>query len=534
MFFTKKSHILFVLSFLLFSVHAQTNADFMFSSTTVAKRTDLTTIDEYVKTLKIPTSMSYDDAAKKICAKSTGDYQKARAIFAWVAQNITYDLTAKSFDSYTADSVWKNRASIAVGYCNLYLKLARSVGLDGEIVAGVSKNLSYQIGDPLAGHVWLIVHNGVSEILMDPTWAAGSVNGNKFVASYDPMWFDVDPYIMATVHLPDNEVFQYLNNPITLEQFKIFEPLDPILTYGGIDGREVYNFFLRHPKASLPSCSFRDSNKAGVKVRKIPMSGALKINQPYVFKFDFPANIDVKVSVNGAWTSLKTGIDMTVKPENNKDVMVAYKTKGTDKLYPIVWYKVQNNFTFPHEEEINKVNAPVAIVSLANNNAVTRRTKLKAMIQNNPVHLEKDNIPAITFIMTDGRKMDNQANGKAKVIVCADIYTSSALWTMQSIAQEWKNLSDVDFIFYDDSGHTKEEMTAFKRNIPETDIQFAYNVTEEDPKKVVDGYRSFIAQTGKIALPMIVYIDKNNKVQVVEFGRSFEGEHLKKILQSMN
>ena len=77
-------------------------------------------------------------------------------------------------------------------------------------------------------------------------------------------------------------------------------------------------------------------------------------------------------------------------------------------------------------------------------------------------------------------------------------------------------------------------MTSFKKNIPETDIQFAYTVADGNTKNVFDGYKSFIAQTGKISLPMIVYIDKNNKVQVVEWGRSFEGEHLKKILQSMN
>ena len=65
---------------------------------------------------------------------------------------------------------------------------------------------------------------------MDPTWAAGIVNGNKFVFSYNPLWFDVDPYIMASVHFPDNEIFQYLNVPVTFEQFKVLEPLDPVLT----------------------------------------------------------------------------------------------------------------------------------------------------------------------------------------------------------------------------------------------------------------------------------------------------------------
>ncbi len=533
MFFAKKSRILFVLLFLIASVYAQTNADFMFSSATVAKRTDLTTIDEYVKTLKIPVNMSYEEAAKKICAKSTGDYQKARAIFAWVAQNISYDITMKDTDSFTVDGVWKRRSGIAAGYCNLYLKLARCVGLDGEIVSGLSKSSSYQVGDALAGHVWLLVHNGTTEILMDPTWAAGIVNGNKFVFSYNPLWFDVDPYIMASVHLPDNDLFQYLNVPITLEQFKVLEPLDPVLTYGGIEGREVYNFFMKHPKASLPSCSFADSSKVGIKARKISMSKALKINQPYVFRFDFPANMDVKISVNGKWTQLKTGIDITVKPEDNKGVMVAYKTKGTDKLYPILWYKTQNDFSFPHETEISNVTNLVPTVTLATANATTRKTKLKSMLQNNSLRLEKDNVSDITFTMTDGRKMNNQADGKAKIIVCARIDSSSALWTMQSLALEWKKMSDVDLIFYDDSGRTKEEMTAFKKNLEETEIQFAYT-TDNASAKVVDEYRKLTPQTGSIALPMIVYIDKNNKVQFVEWGLTFDGEHVNKTLKSLN
>lgn len=533
MFFTKKSRILFVLSFLIFSVHAQTNADFMFSSTTVAKRTDLSAVDEYVKSLKIPSSMTYSEAAKKICAKSTNDYQKARAIFAWVAQNVSYDLNVKGYESYTADQVWKSRSAIAVGYCNLYLKLARSVGLDGEIVSGISKNSSYKIGDTLAGHAWLMIHNGAAEILMDPTWAAGSVSGNKFVVSYNPMWFDVDPYIMASVHFPDNDAFQYLNAPITLEQFKVFESLDPVLTYGGIEGREAYNFFLRHPKASLPSCTFAESCKAGVKARKIPMAKALKKNQAYSFRFDFPANIDVKVFVNGAWTSLKTGIDMIVKPEDNKDVMVGYKTKGTDKLYPILWYKVQDNFTFANESKISAVNNPIPLVSLSTANATTRKTRLKAMIQNNPVKLEKENISKVTFIMTDGRKMDNVADGKAKVIIFGDIKTYSALWTMQNLALQWSEVPDADFIFYDDSGRTKEEVTAFKKNVMETEVQFAYSEEGAGGKKALDEYKSFIAQSGKTSLPVIVYIDKNNKVQFVEWGRSFEGEHIIKLLKSI-
>ena len=33
---------------------------------------------------------------------------------------------------------------------------------------------------------------------------------------------------------------------------------------------------------------------------------------------------------------------------------------------------------------------------------------------------------------------------------------------------------------------------------------------------------------------MIVYIDKNNKVQFVEWGLTFDGEHVSKTLKSLN
>ena len=67
----------------------------------------------------------------------------------------------------------------------------------------------------------------------------------------------------------------------------------------------------------------------------------------------------------------------------------------------------------------------------------------------------------------------------------------------------------------------------------ETEVQFAYSEEGAGGKKALDEYKSFIAQSGKTSLPVIVYIDKNNKVQFVEWGRSFEGEHIIKLLKSI-
>ena len=67
----------------------------------------------------------------------------------------------------------------------------------------------------------------------------------------------------------------------------------------------------------------------------------------------------------------------------------------------------------------------------------------------------------------------------------------------------------------------------------ETEVQFAYSEEGAGEKKALDEYKSFIAQSGKTSLPVIVYIDKDNKVKFVEWGRSFEGEHIIKLLKSI-
>ena len=64
---------LIVLSFFTCGVFAQTNADVMFSRNAKSSVTKYDEIDNYVKSLSIPVSMSYKDAVTKITAKSKTD-----------------------------------------------------------------------------------------------------------------------------------------------------------------------------------------------------------------------------------------------------------------------------------------------------------------------------------------------------------------------------------------------------------------------------------------------------------------------------
>ncbi|MBP5452138.1 MAG: transglutaminase domain-containing protein, partial [Treponema sp.] len=114
--------------------------------------TSYTAIDNAVKKISCPASMTPEDAAKKIVASAKTDMEKARALFSWIGYNIVYDYSFKK-ESYTAAGTWKNRTGVCEGYVLLYIQMAKAVGLYAECVSGYAKNTDdYNPGNPLEKH----------------------------------------------------------------------------------------------------------------------------------------------------------------------------------------------------------------------------------------------------------------------------------------------------------------------------------------------------------------------------------------------
>ena len=67
-----------------------------------------------------------------------------------------------------------------------------NVSYGTEDVNGITKDFDGNISD---GHGWIFAYTKKNYgILLDPTWGAGSVNGNEFTKSNDCwMWFNVSP-----------------------------------------------------------------------------------------------------------------------------------------------------------------------------------------------------------------------------------------------------------------------------------------------------------------------------------------------------
>lgn len=199
-----------------------------------------------VKPDKTPDSVSR--RAALVTAGATTDREKAYALYRYLAENISYDaysfLHKKNTDypDQSAQAVLQRKTAVCAGYSELYQAMARSVGLECEIVSGQANT------DPLAqeqrntGHAWNAVKIDGRWHLLDSTWGAGHIDNSlqAFTKNTNDDWFSVPPEQFVYTHLPDDEEWQLLEKPITKKEFEGLPNLRPQFFQSG--------FKLKNPK----------------------------------------------------------------------------------------------------------------------------------------------------------------------------------------------------------------------------------------------------------------------------------------------
>lgn len=193
------------------------------------KAQDFAKVDAKVK--NYPNFADTDKFAAKVNADFTRDDEKARAIFTWIATNVKYDLAAyganerpvafsfksqeeklakqQKFKEDLAQKTLKSKKGVCQGYATLYMVVAEKVGLESEIVSGTSKSHPAHIGAApgASDHAWNVVKIGQEWKLLDATWAAGTVTGEKpqFGFKFNDKYFFTDPDVFFLNHFPDDK-----------------------------------------------------------------------------------------------------------------------------------------------------------------------------------------------------------------------------------------------------------------------------------------------------------------------------------------
>lgn len=206
-----------------------------------ANAQDYTKVDNAVKAYP-----KFSDPAK-LAEQVNADFKqndlKARAIFTWIASNIKYDLAAYGANrqpvgfSYSTQEekiakqklmredlalkTIKSKKGVCEGYATLYAVVAEKAGLETVIIPGTSKSHPAHIGKGpgASDHAWNAVKINGEWKLLDTTWAAGVVTGEKpaFVFKFNDGYFFADPDVFFLNHYPDDK--QWLLTKKTGDEF---------------------------------------------------------------------------------------------------------------------------------------------------------------------------------------------------------------------------------------------------------------------------------------------------------------------------
>jgi hypothetical protein len=122
----------------------------------------------------------------------TTDREKAEAIYKYVASNISYDVEKYETKNYNWDDSALKTLQLKKGICQDYayltIALLRASNVEARLIEGNAFG-----GFWPQKHAWVEAKVDGNWLTMDPTWGAGYIKDNAFVAQYTAEYFDPNP-----------------------------------------------------------------------------------------------------------------------------------------------------------------------------------------------------------------------------------------------------------------------------------------------------------------------------------------------------
>lgn len=170
-----------------------------------------------IRSLPASVETSPEAVGHYIGAHEPDPWQRAKAVHDYVADRIAYDVVSYHNHTYppqTAEHTFQTHLSVCAGYSELFYAIGVAAGLNVERVIGKARGM---VEDGMGeGHAWNAVRLDRKWYLVDSTWDAGYVTGERFVKQYKTSYFLMPPEAFFTRHFPDNGNWQLIN-PIRTE-----------------------------------------------------------------------------------------------------------------------------------------------------------------------------------------------------------------------------------------------------------------------------------------------------------------------------
>jgi hypothetical protein len=146
--------------------------------------------------------------------------EKIRAVFYWVAANISYDL--KGIDQHIKNedkvkTTLASRKGVCRHYAAVFTALSNHLGIQTIAISGYTSKKDGSISD--LSHAWCVSKINQKWHLYDPTWGAGQIKDNKFFKKLNNFYFDTAPKELVKNHMPFDYMWQLLDYPISNNDF---------------------------------------------------------------------------------------------------------------------------------------------------------------------------------------------------------------------------------------------------------------------------------------------------------------------------
>jgi hypothetical protein len=237
---------------------------------------ELKQVDEYVASLGSLDTLNMGTISYTVTKKFTDNKQKVRAIFDWIAYNISYDCKAaraNDNEKNAADIILKTRKATASGYAALFQDMCSVVKIRCLTVDGYGKRLVEEIGEKpdQFNHTWAVVQLGQSTedwYYVDPTWGSGYTDEKVlvFTKKYNDNYFFANKTIFNYHHFPDNVAWLL-----------------------GVGSKSVKEF-LQWPVVQNAAYDFGIANF-------LPLTGKIKAKVNMPISFSFKINTDIPIQI---------------------------------------------------------------------------------------------------------------------------------------------------------------------------------------------------------------------------------------------
>ncbi|KAM3586166.1 hypothetical protein VKS41_002694 [Umbelopsis sp. WA50703] len=242
-----------VLDRLVYNTSSVTSPDFI--EPLYWEESDMLELDEYARACPVEYTSSVSDLAAYLTEPFPEPLHKIRAIFAWVTDNISYDVHSflnKINKSQQPADVLKSRSSVCEGYARLTQALGEASNLPIRQISGYAKGafLSPRRGmrvDQQGAHAWnsILLHG--QYLMIDSTWGAGylATEGSPaFKKKFNPFYFLTNPSKFIYSHFPKDNRDQYLTPPMDESDFFELPWVQPLY--------HKYNLLIQSPKPRSP------------------------------------------------------------------------------------------------------------------------------------------------------------------------------------------------------------------------------------------------------------------------------------------